>query len=327
MVNFEAYLRKQKQPLEGALRHALSGNSGAPPVLAEAMRHAVMNGGKRLRPALLLASAAAYGLPEKKAMPAACAFELTHCFSLVHDDLPALDNDALRRGKPTVHTLYGEATALLAGDALLIAAFGLMARLTVPPARALRACALLAQAAGAAGMTGGQTADLFAEGLPRESRRLKQLKKTGAEGAKHPLSFYLLPGGKTAPEKILRYIHLHKTAAMLAAPLEAGAALAGAPYSELAHLRAFGLDCGLAFQISDDILDVSGDKGRLGKRGSDRDNDKLTYASLYGLEPSRKMVYSLLARAKKRLAGLKKADNKKLGPLYGLADFLAARNY
>jgi len=327
MTDFEVYLRKRKKPIEAALRQSLRGNCGAPPVLAQAMRHAVMNGGKRLRPALLLAAASAYGLPEKKVMPAACAFELTHCFSLVHDDLPALDNDALRRGKPTVHTLYGEATALLAGDALLIAAFELMAKLTVPPARALRAAALLAQAAGAAGMTGGQTADLFAEGLPRESLRLKQLKKVGAKGAKQPLPFYLLPDGKAEPEKVLRYIHLHKTAAMLAAPLEAGAALAGAPDSELAHLRAFGLDCGLAFQISDDILDVTGDKRRLGKRGSDRDNGKLTYVSLYGLEQSRKMVYSLLARAKKRLAGLKKPDQSRLGPLYGLADFLAVRNY
>jgi len=327
MIDFEAYLCKRKKTVEAALGRGLRGNLGAPPVLAEAMRHAVMNGGKRLRPALLLAAASAYGLPEKKALPAACAFELVHCFSLVHDDLPALDNDALRRGKPTVHTLYGEAAALLAGDALLISAFELLAKTAVAPARALRASALLAQAAGAAGMTGGQTADLFAEGLPKESRRLKQLKKSGAKGAGKPTAFYLLPDGKAEPERVLRYIHLHKTAAMLAAPLEAGAALAGAPERELAQLRAFGLDCGLAFQISDDILDVAGDKKRLGKRGSDRDNAKLTYVSLYGLEQSRKMVYSLLARAKKRLASLKHADKNRLEPLYGLADFLAERNY
>lgn len=328
MLDFETYLAGQKNLVDAALRKRLASSGDMPPVLADAMRHSVFNGGKRLRPVLLLAAANACGLPRSKAMPAACAFELVHSFSLVHDDLPALDNDALRRGKPTTHKIFGEAAAILAGDALLIAAFELMAAPGPKPERALRASALLASAAGAAGMTGGQTADLFAEGLPKESRRLLRLKKERAACAGNKLPYFLLPGGKPpVPEKVLQYIHLHKTAALLAAPLEAGAVLAGAPEKTVRALRDFGQDCGLAFQISDDILDVCGDKKLLGKRGSDRDNEKLTHVSLYGLERSRKMVYSLLLRAKKRLDGLQGIEASKLEPLYGFADFLGRRAY
>jgi len=243
-------LSRTRRAVESALKRLLA-EQGTPPRLLAAMRHSLLAGGKRLRPVLLLwAHEAAGGRDDSDAaLRAACAVEMIHTYSLIHDDLPAMDDDALRRGRPTCHVAFDEATAILAGDGLLTRAFGLLATL---PAHGAALAAELAAAAGPAGMVGGQQRDLEAE----------ELEPSAA---------------------LIRRIHRDKTARLIAAPLAMGAALAGAGEASVASLREAGLKLGLAFQAADDLLDATGQTARLGKAaGKDAAAGKATWVALEG---------------------------------------------
>jgi len=217
---------------------------------------------------------------------------------LIHDDLPAMDDDDLRRGKPTNHKVFGEGIAVLAGDALLTLAFELMARVPsgVSADSALRSIRLISEAAGSQGMIGGQAADLMAEGKTAHLSP-NRLKST------------------------VDYIHLHKTAALLRASLLAGAVLSGASAAEQKSLDVYGRNIGLAFQIADDILDIVGDKKLLGKKGSDRENQKLTYPAVWGIDRSRRMADRLIREAQEAL----RRFGKKANPAIELADYVVRR--
>jgi farnesyl diphosphate synthase len=259
----------------------------APVRLGEAMRYAVLDGGKRLRPLLVLGAAEAVHGNLDAALRAACAVELIHAYSLVHDDMPCMDNDVLRRGKPTVHVAYGEATALLAGDALQALAFELLApdHAGVPDRIQARLCRLLAQAAGGSGMAGGQAIDLAAV-------------------------------GQTLTEDELRHMHRLKTGALLQASVMMGAAC-GEPAAEATRgLAEYGRALGLAFQVVDDILDVTADSATLGKTaGKDALQDKPTYVSLLGLDRARSHAAELLEQARAALATTGLADTQALRAL------------
>jgi geranylgeranyl diphosphate synthase, type II len=246
-----------------------------PSRLAAAMRHSVLGGGKRLRPVLCLLAAEACGADPRGAMPAACALELVHTYSLIHDDLPAMDDDDLRRGRPTCHKAFDEATAILAGDGLLTLAFELLARHVRPAEAALACVRALAEGAGPAGMVGGQMADLQAEG--RDDPTLEALES----------------------------IHRRKTGALLRASLRMGGLVAGADDAILGALDVYGDAVGLAFQIIDDLLDVQGDESKLGKRvGKDSGLGKWTYPGLLGIEGSRQRAGQLAEEAVAALAPL-----------------------
>lgn len=261
-MGFDQEHKQYIQLIEAALREALPvvgeewPQSGIPGNLNEAMRYSLLAGGKRLRPMLLLA---AYRLIEDNlspALPFACAIEMIHTYSLIHDDLPSMDNDNLRRGKPTNHIIFGEAVAILTGDALLNMAYELMAQSGHP--RAIKALSAIAGAAGARGMIAGQSADIWMEDKP-------------AEG------------------KMLHYIHSRKTADLIIAPVKAGLLLAGADESEVLAGRTYGYHLGMAFQIVDDLLDELGDEQSMGKRlRKDEAAGKLTWPGLYGVDWSRK---------------------------------------
>ncbi|MFO8014009.1 MAG: polyprenyl synthetase family protein [Phycisphaerae bacterium] len=252
-------LRERGERVEAALDRHLTAPDELSRDLYEAMRYAVLGGGKRLRPVLVLLAAEACGAPDEAAMPAACAVEMVHTYSLIHDDLPAMDDDALRRGRPSCHKQFDEATAILAGDALLTEAFGVLAREVADGERARRLAAELAAAAGAVGMVGGQMADLEAE-------------RTGR-----------------GDEHLLDVIHRRKTAALIAASVVMGALAAGASEHLVRSLRACGEHLGLAFQIADDVLDASATTEDLGKTaGKDAAAGKLTFVTLYGLEAARR---------------------------------------
>ena len=261
----------------------------APAGLGDAMRYAVLDGGKRLRPLLVLAACEAVGGNVQAALRAACAVELIHAYSLVHDDLPCMDNDVLRRGKPTVHVKFGEAEALLAGDALQALAFELLTPddAGVPPAMQALMCRLLARSAGADGMAGGQAIDLQSV-------------------------------GRKLDEAALRDMHQRKTGALLQASVELGAACAPSPLqgASAEALRRYGAAVGLAFQVVDDILDVTADSTQLGKTaGKDAASDKPTYVSLMGLDGARAHADVLLAEAEAALAGAGLPDVTLLGAL------------
>lgn len=262
-LEIEKYLAEKRAVIEAALDALLPAATAYPSRIHEAMRYSVFAGGKRLRPLLVLMAAEAVGAgaEEERVLPAACAVELVHTYSLIHDDLPAMDNDDLRRGRPTCHRAYDEATAILAGDALLTYAFWLLAeelpRRGVPAGVTVAVIRELAEAAGVGGLIGGQVLDVAA-------------------------------AGKEVSEAELLYIHRHKTAALFRACLRLGGLLAGAGPEELAALTAFGDDLGLAFQIIDDILDVTGEAARLGKTpGADVRLKKVTYAGRFGVAGAR----------------------------------------
>ena len=241
----------------------------APAGLGDAMRYAVLDGGKRLRPLLVMAACEAVDGNAGAALRAACAVELIHAYSLVHDDMPCMDNDILRRGKPTVHVRFGQARALLAGDALQALAFELLTPedVSVPAVTQAALCRLLARSAGHEGMAGGQAIDLASI-------------------------------GRALTEDELRRMHRLKTGALLQASVAMGAACGAPDAAAVAALNAYGAALGLAFQVVDDILDVTADSATLGKTaGKDAANDKPTYVSLLGLEPSRTYAAQLLAEA------------------------------
>ncbi len=306
-MSTELYLRKRAEEVSGALPVFVSRLRGAQPRLAEAMTYTLAAGGKRLRPVLMGAAYEIFGGRARDILPAACALEMVHTYSLVHDDLPAMDDDDLRRGRPTCHKVYGEALAVLAGDALLTDSFTVLLSSRYParvkPAFLLKAASVLAARAGARGMVSGQAADLEAEGF---------------------LDAKLTPARRRKGLGLLSYIHLHKTADLLTAAVEMGAALAGAPERDFRALSAFGRELGLCFQVADDILDVVGDKKKLGKSGSDARNRKLTYASLLGVEEARRRAEGLMSRSLARLAKVSGAEAPKKA-LAGIADFVYRR--
>ncbi len=268
-MDFASWMAAVQERTERALAHALPAPSVAPQRLHEAMRYAVLGGGKRVRPLLCHGAGGIFGAAPDRLDAPACAVELIHAYSLIHDDLPCMDDDVLRRGKPTCHVEFDEATALLAGDALQAVAFEVLARhgLTADPARQVRMLALLAQAAGSHGMAGGQAADLAAVGKSLE-----------------------------LPE--LEFMHLRKTGALIRASVLLGAHCAGADEAALERLAHFANRVGLLFQVVDDILDASADTATLGKTaGKDAAQDKPTYVSLLGLVQAREMAAELRAEA------------------------------
>ena len=307
------WLAARRRSVDAALDRFLPEQSPAPAIVTDSMRYSLFAGGKRLRPMLVLAAAEAVGarlgLPADAAttlgLPAACAIELIHTYSLVHDDLPAMDNDTLRRGRPTAHVVYGEGMAILAGDALLTEAFALLARepdqapagvaANELASRKLAAIRVIADAAGAVGMVGGQALDLKA-----------------AE-----------PGALPLDEQALRDMHARKTGALLRASAVSGGIMAGATPDLLAAVGDYGAQVGLAFQIVDDILDVEGASVVLGKTaGKDAAAGKPTYPALYGLAESRRRADACVVEALDALAraGLE-------GQLAAIARWVVARTH
>ncbi len=288
------YLAAQITRIDAALDGAIPSADTHPATIHKAMRHSVFAGGKRLRPILCLAAAEACGGTPDTAMPAACAVECLHTYSLIHDDLPCMDDDDFRRGVPTCHKVYGEGVAVLAGDALQALAFELVAR-TPPNARFTAGDFVreLAITAGSRHLVGGQVADLEGE-------------------------------GKNLPMADLRYVHESKTAALLTTSILLGAMSAGATDEQIAALRTFGMATGLAFQVIDDILDVTQSSEKLGKSaGKDIAAAKSTYPSLIGLAASREEAHRLTDEAHKALEPFKDAAHR----LRQLADHLLAREY
>ncbi|MBX6352935.1 MAG: polyprenyl synthetase family protein [Thermoflavifilum sp.] len=285
------YLQTQGKAVDAYLAQMFASHT-RPARLFEAMNYSLLGGGKRLRPVLCLAAARALGRDEVEVLPVAAAIELVHCYSLIHDDLPAMDNDDLRRGKPTNHRVFGEALAILAGDALLTYAFEQLSRpLAIPADRQLRAIHVLAHAAGCYGMVAGQAEDI-------------------------------LQTGGTGDAATLEFIHLHKTAKLLAASVEMGAIVAGADARQVEALREYGIHLGLAFQIMDDLLDVIGTTEELGKSaGADQQLDKLTYPKLFGVEATEKLAHDAVLRAKQAL----QAGGIASDVLFGMADFVIRR--
>jgi geranylgeranyl pyrophosphate synthase len=292
-----ALLADERRVVDRALEHFLGTLHGCPPELRDAMRHPLFAGGKRLRPILVRAAADVAGLGADAVLPAACATELVHTYSLVHDDLPAMDDSPTRRGLPTCHVLYGEAAAVLAGDALQAFAFEVLARNAdvpgVDPARVVRATAELARGIGAEGMTGGQMLDLLA-------------------------------GGSRPVPETLRRMHRMKTGALICACLRIGALIGGAGDGDADALGLYGAHLGLAFQIVDDILDVAGDEATLGKSvGADAAHEKITFPLVYGLAASRQLAEDATAQA---IAALDRFGGRGRR-LRDLAVFLLARDH
>ena len=261
-----------KPAIDAALARYAEFGDGCPPKLAEAIRYALLAPGKRLRPQLVLMAAEGCGGSVEAAMPAACAVEMVHAYSLVHDDLPAMDDDDLRRGRATCHKAFGEATAILVGDALLARGFEVLANDVRPAAAAARCCAVLGHAAGAAALVGGQADDLAMADKQADAL--------------------------TISEEQLRSIHARKTGALFVAALEMGAITAEASGQQIEALVGYGRRLGLAFQITDDLLDVAGSVASTGKRvAKDSDRGKLTFPALLGVEESRRQAKQLTEEA------------------------------
>lgn len=272
----------------------IDGLPWADDVLSQSMRYSLVGGGKRIRPVLMLASCEACGGKPEEAVAAACGIELIHTYSLIHDDLPAMDDDDYRRGRLANHKVFGEANAILAGDALLTYAFELLATpVAVPPDRQLRVIREVAESAGRFGMVGGQVADMAGEG-----RKL------------------------SLPE--IERIHQAKTGALLTVAARSGGILAGGSEQQIAALTRFAQALGLAFQIKDDILDVEGDSAVLGKpAGSDVKQDKSTYPALLGLDGARRHLSEMIIEAKQALEPF----GERAVFLHGLAEYIAQRQY
>ena len=286
------FFEEDRLAVDAQLEKLLPADSEQPPSIHTAMRYSVFAGGKRIRPILCLEAARIFEADVSPALYPGCAIEFIHTYSLIHDDLPALDNDDLRRGKPTSHKKFGEATAILAGDALLTLVFETIAAAPVAADRRVAMVTEIASAAGTVrGMVGGQVADLEAEGKP------------------------------VSPE-MLEYIHRSKTAALIRASITSGAICAGAPADDVSRLRRFGDTIGWAFQVTDDILDVEESSAALGKTaGKDIAQQKATYPAVYGLERSHKIAKEL---AEKGVAELD-AYGEHASRLRAIAEFLVLR--
>jgi len=292
-LDLKAYLENRRAMVDAALDRVLPPETAAPPRIHEAMRYSVLAPGKRLRPILVIAGAEAVGGHAEAVLDTACALELIHAYSLIHDDLPAMDDDDYRRGRLTNHKVFGEAMAILAGDALLTLAFRLVAEnaARVAPGAVGMVVAEVADAAGTDGMVGGQVVDIESE-------------------------------GKVISGEMLDYIHLHKTAALIRVALRVGAVLAGGREEVVDAISRAGEALGLAFQIVDDILDVEGNLAELGKTaGSDERKQKATYPSLHGLPASKARARDLIEETKRLLVPLGPAAE----PIRALADFVLER--
>jgi geranylgeranyl diphosphate synthase type II len=288
-------LQTLAERVESALQGYLQLPRECPERLRAAMEYSLLAGGKRLRPGLALLACRACGGDEARAMPAACAIEMIHTYSLIHDDLPAMDDDDLRRGRPTCHKQFDDATAILAGDGLLTLAFEVVARDIRPADVAAACCVDLANAAGVVGMVGGQMADLEAERQPSplspESVPESTLRPIGGEGPG-------VRGDNHAALQNLESIHRRKTGRLLSCALTLGGRVAGATPESLRRLENYGRHVGLAFQIADDLLDVLGDEGKMGKgTRKDAGRGKLTYPGLLGEAGSRAKAEALVAQA------------------------------
>ncbi len=292
--NLSAYLLERQAQVEAALDASLPVTY--PEKIYEAMRYSLLAGGKRLRPILCLATCELAGGTIEMAMPTACALEMIHTMSLIHDDLPAMDNDDYRRGQLTNHKVFGEDTAILAGDGLLAYAFEYVAMKTksVPAERLLRVVAILGRAVGAAGLVGGQVVDLDCEGQSDTTL------------------------------ETLNFIHNHKTAALLEASVTTGSILAGISDLDLSRLSRYAQHIGLAFQIVDDILDITATQETLGKTaGKDLQAQKVTYPSFWGLDESRKQAQQLIQQAKAELDPF----GDRARPLVAIADYITTRTH
>ena len=291
------YLSEGKKLIDERMLSFLPQGKAYPESIHEAMHYSLLAGGKRLRPVLVMAAAEAVGGDRNTILPFAIAAELIHTYTLIHDDLPALDNDDLRRGKPTNHKVFGEAIAILAGDALLTQAFIIMTRAagmeTVPPECILKATHEMAGALGSTGMIGGQVVDLESE-------------------------------GKRINSETLEYIHIYKTGFLIRACIRCGGVLSQASKGQLSSLSSFGAHIGLAFQIIDDILDITGDQEKLGKDiGSDLTKNKATYPALYGLEESKRKAEELVEES---IDCLNEFDDR-ADPLREIARFFVQRTF
>jgi len=302
-----SYAEILRQEIESALGSAVQFNADCPDRLREAVRYSLLAPGKRLRPALVLAACELCGVPEnnvpddlpskfrQRAMPAACAVEMIHAYSLIHDDLPAMDNDDLRRGLPTCHRKFDEATAILAGDALLALAFEMIGNLT-PPELAGRCCKELALAAGACQLVGGQMEDMLRE---------EQIGKT-----------------EWTMER-MQHVHHRKTGALMRAALKLGGMIAGASEPQLAALDEFGKHFGLAFQITDDLLDALGDEEMVGKRlRKDAKMQKWSYPHFLGIEGAKQAAENAVSDAEKALAVFGQENGQDSIPLQTLRDWV-----
>lgn len=291
----EEFSGKYKQLLDAELRRLID-ILEAPSVIKESMYYSLSAGGKRIRPLLLFATMDAFGADPEKGLPAAAAVEMVHTYSLIHDDLPSMDNDHLRRGKPTNHVVFGDAIATLAGDALLTYSFEVLGNSPdsyVDSATKVRLMVELARAAGTEGMVGGQVADMNGE-------------------------------GQTLTIEELEYIHTHKTGKILSFCVKAGAILAGANQKEYNDLSTFAHHLGLAFQIRDDILDIEGNEEMIGKPvGSDTSNEKSTYPSLLTMEGAKKALTDHILTAKKYL----ESTNLKTTMLNEITELVASRDH
>ena len=291
-MNLPAFFEEDRIAVDASLDRLMPAETAQPPSIHQAMRYSVFAGGKRIRPILCLETARIFDADVAPAHYPACAIEFIHTYSLIHDDLPALDNDDLRRGKPTSHRKFGEAAAILAGDALLTLAFETIAAAPVDATRRVAMLEEISKGAGTInGMVGGQVADLEAEGK------------------------------RIAPE-VLEYIHRSKTAALIRAAISSGAMCAGASTDDVARLRRFGESLGLLFQVTDDILDVEESSSALGKTaGKDIAQQKATYPAVYGLERSHEIANDLATRAIAELAPFA----EKAARLRDIAEFLVLR--
>jgi geranylgeranyl diphosphate synthase type II len=291
------YLRNRKALVDEALDRLVPAEGKEPEEIVKAMRYSLFAGGKRLRPILCIAAAEAVGGSLDHVMPVACALECIHTYSLIHDDLPAMDDDDFRRGQPTNHKVFGEAMAILAGDALLTEAFSILAEAArmdgMDASRLLQAIADIARAAGVWGMVGGQVMDVRSE-------------------------------GKTVDTDILYGIHERKTGAMIRVSVRSGALLAGGTEGQITALSDYGRRIGLAFQIADDMLNVMGNSTLMGKNtGSDASRGKVTFPALIGMEASQKKLATLVREA---IANLAQFDEK-AAPLRRLAEYIMEREY
>ena len=298
-MDVESYLKIKSEKVTMCIDGYFSRpDSHVPDILREAMKYSLLAGGKRLRPTLCIAAHEACGGSEADIMLSASALEVIHTYSLIHDDLPSMDNDDLRRGRPTNHKVYGDAIAILAGDGLLSEAFLMILENpgNLPVENIHAAVKDVARAAGPAGMVGGQVQDILSE-------------------------------EKVPDKNTLKYIHQHKTGALLASSVRIGGVLAGAETVTLTALTAYGEGLGLAFQIVDDILDVRGDEQLLGKPiGSDQEKHKMTYPALYGLDASMQMAEDLMADSIKALGTLRDAGSD-TAVLEGIAEYILRRTH
>lgn len=295
-MNFKEELKNRVVNIEDLLNEYMPEVEGYQNNILDSMNYSLKAGGKRLRPILTLEACKLVGGNEKDAYPFAVAIEMIHTYSLIHDDLPALDNDDLRRGRKTNHKVYGEAMAILAGDGLLNYAYEIMLRESLSkgePEKYLKAINEIAKASGIYGMIGGQVVDIESE-------------------------------GKSIDMEKLDFIHMNKTAAIIIGCMRAGAIIGGASEEELENVTKYAKNIGLSFQIVDDILDIVGDEAKLGKKvGSDIDNEKSTYPSLIGLEKSKETANKLIAEAKMSIDYI----NKDSEFLNNLADYIVDREY